>query len=387
MKLVLGAQTALLVYALTFASAALVGCTPPARPTVLGDVDQVRVSPAAVEAKELAPAAFAHAEKLRNEADAAYAAGDMAGAQILGEQAIAAYARAHAVARISKADSRSEKAQSEATSARAEIAKIDADQTRVTAEADALDLKIKVARDAQPIVPSGRTDPDREAARLASARALSVQARVLCAAARLLSVDAAKDSEVGKLSTNIDEAVTGADKLDASLGPTATLAPIDQASRVRAACLSALTLVRRAKSPVNRASGTGDAFLSELSQAGSWAPSRDDRGVYITLRGLFNGDALAAAGDTKIAEVAKIAAAHPAFPIAVVIHSEKAPTGKDEASLKAKADAIVAALKKGGVTKVATVVAGAAVPVVDPVGKDKARNARVEIVFITPETL
>lgn len=365
----------------------LAACAPPPRPPVLADVDQVRGGPAALDAKELAPAAHAHAEKLRGEADAAYASGDLAAAQILGEQALAAYAHAHAVARIARADARTEKGRAELAAAQAELAKIEADQARVSAEADALDLKIKVVRDAQPLVPSGRADPDREAARLAAARALAVQARVLCAAARLLASDAPKDSEVAKLQTPIDEAIAGADKLDAAVGPSATLAPIDQASRTRAACLSALTLVRRAKSPVTRATGAGDALLTELSQPGTWSPSRDDRGVYVVLRGIFSGDALSSAGDAKVAEVAKIAAAHPTFPVAVVVHAEKAPGAKEEASLRARADAVVASLKKNGATKVTGVVAGAAAPVVDPLGKDKARNARVEIVFITPETL
>ena len=60
---------------------------------------------------------------------------------------------------------------------------------------------------------------------------------------------------------------------------------------------------------------------------------------------------------------------------------------KEDASLKARADAVVAALKKKGVSRVTGIVAGAAAPVVDPLGKDKSRNARVEIVFVTPETL
>lgn len=365
----------------------LSACTPPPRPPVLGDVDQVRVGPAALEAKELAPAAYAHAEKLRGEADAAYAAGDLAGAQILGEQALAAYAHAHATARISRADGRAEKSKAELSAAQAELAKIEADQARVSAEADALDLKIKVARDAQPLVPSNRADPDREAARLAAARSLAVQARVLCAAARLLAADTPKDPEVEKLKTTIDEANAAADRLDLAVGPTATLAPIDQASRTRAGCLSALTLVRRARSPLARASGAGDALLSELSQAGSWSPSRDDRGVFVALRGIFSGDALSQPGDAKVAEVAKVASAHPTFPVAVVVHAEKAPSAKEEAALRARADAVVAALKKGGITRVTSVVAGASAPVVDPAGKDKARNARVEIVFITPEAL
>lgn len=378
-----GALRALPILLLPLASA----CAPPPRPPVLGDVDQVRESPAALEAKQLAPAAYAHAEKLRTDASAAYDAGDLAGAQILGEQALAAYAHAHATARIARADARAEKAQADAKASQGELSKVDADNARVAAEADALDLRIKVVRDAQPATASGRADPDREAARMASARALDVQARVLCTAARLLAADSLANADVAKLTSQITEATAAVDKLDAAVAPTANLAPIDQASRVRAACLSALTLVRRAKTPVATSPGAGDALLSELSAAGTWSPSRDDRGVFVTLRGLFSGDALSSAGETKLAEAAKIATAHPAFPIAVVVHSDKPVSAKDEASLKARGDAVVAALKKKGVTKVSAVVAGAAAPVVDPLGKDKARNARVELVFITPETL
>jgi len=362
-------------------------CAPPPRPPVLGDVDAVRTGTAALEAKELAPAAYAHAEKLRGEASAAYDAGDIAGAQILGEQALSAYAHAHAVARIARADGISEKAQAELKAAQAELAKIDAENARVGAEADALDLKIKVVRDAQPVTASGIADPDREAARMASARALALQARILCSAARLLAGDTPADGEGKKLGDQITEATAAVDKLDAAIGPTAKLAPIDQASRTRAGCLSALTLVRRQKTPVSVASGAGDSLLTELSAGGTWSPSRDDRGVFVTVRGVFSGDALSTAGETKVAEVAKIAAAHPSFPVAVVVHSDKALSAKDEASQKARADAIVAALKKKGISKITGIVAGAAAPVVDPLGKDKSRNARVELVFITPETL
>src|SRR5262249_53367535 len=157
---------------------------------------------------------------------------------------------------------------------------------------DALDLKIKVVRDAQPVTPSGIADPDREAARMASARALDVQARVLCTAARLLAGDSTNEPEVSKLTNQITEATGAVDKLDAAVAPSQKLAPIDQASRARAACLTALTLVRRAKTPVSVSSGAGDALLTELSTAGTWSPSRDDRGVFVTLRGLFSGDAL-----------------------------------------------------------------------------------------------
>src|SRR5882757_9423847 len=62
-------------------------------------VDRVR-SPAAQTAASLAPEAFAHAEKIRRQADEAYQQGDLSGAQVLAEHAVAAYQHALVLARI-----------------------------------------------------------------------------------------------------------------------------------------------------------------------------------------------------------------------------------------------------------------------------------------------
>jgi hypothetical protein len=62
---------------------ASMGCTHLPRPAVMAEADHSRQAPAAQEAAPLAPEAFAHAEKLRREAEAAYRSEDLAGAQIL----------------------------------------------------------------------------------------------------------------------------------------------------------------------------------------------------------------------------------------------------------------------------------------------------------------
>src|SRR5690606_41601581 len=54
----------------------LAGCAGAPRPPVLGQADAVAGSPKAVDAKANAPQAFAHAEKLRKQAEEAYADGD-----------------------------------------------------------------------------------------------------------------------------------------------------------------------------------------------------------------------------------------------------------------------------------------------------------------------
>jgi len=432
-------------------------CAPTPRPSVLGEIEKVRGGAAAAQAKRLAPDAFAHAEKLRREADAAFEAEDLPGSQALGERSLAAYAHAHALARIAQAEEAEAAARKSLAAAQAELASMEADQARVAAELSALDMKIKVARDAQPITPSGRASPEREEARRAAARSLALQGRMLCAAARLLitpatttpggeSAPAAPAAPAGAtapaggapkagataagatataagataagapkagaaaapaagataagapkagataagaggtLETQLAEATAAVDKLEGDLGQSGP-APIDRASRVRAGCLAVLTAARRASTPVSRAPGAGDALLATLSGAGSWAPARDERGVVVTLRGILDPSGLTPAGEARLRELATIAAAHPAFPVAVVLHSDREPAPRDEAAWRARADAIVRVLRAGQVQRVEPVLAGARAPVVDPAGRERGRNARVEIVFVTPESL
>jgi outer membrane protein OmpA-like peptidoglycan-associated protein len=383
----------------------LVACAPVPRPTVLGQVEAVRVGPAAVEAKRYASGAFAHAEKLRGEANQAAEKDDLAGAQILSERAIAAYAHAHALARVARAEAAAGAAESELAASEKELAALTADQSRVAAELDALDLRIKVARDAHPILPSGPADPEREKARLAASRALALQARLLCGAARLLAAEGVAAPSSGPaapggaapgvaapeaaaapdpIQADIEAAIAAVGKVDADLATSPAAAPIDAATRARAGCLSVLTRVRRAGTPVSRAPGAGDALLAALSAAGTSAPSRDDRGVVVTLRGIFDKDKLSKAAEPQVADLGKVAAAHPGFPVVIVVHQDKqAP--KDDVSSRARGEAVAGALRAAKAARVEVVLAGSSAPVVDPAGKDKARNARVEIVFVTPE--
>jgi hypothetical protein len=365
-------------------------------------VDKVGQGATAAEARTYAPGALAHAEKLRREANLAFAAGDSAGSQIIGERALAAYAHAQALSRIARTETATVDAEAKLRAAKKELTELDAEQARVAAEAEALELKIRVARDAQPIQPSNKAPPEREKARLAAARSLALQARLLCAGARLLTGGSGEASAASapasaeKLAAQLEEAARALAKLDAELGPAATAAPIDAATRARAGCLAALTAIRRAATPVSRAPGVGDALLAELSAAGSYAPSRDDRGVSITLRGLFNegraptkdgSGLISPAGAARLAEIGKIAAAHPAFPVEVILHHDKVLAPKDEPVHRARAEAIAKAIAKAAHgLKIEPIVAGNAVPLVDPAGTDRARNARVELVFVTPES-
>ncbi|WP_437624638.1 hypothetical protein [Sorangium sp. So ce1151] len=432
------------------AGALLGACAPIPRPAVLDELDHVRAGAVAAESKRYAPGAFARAEKLRGEALAALDKKDRSGAQILGEHSIAAHAYAHALSRVARAEAAETEAKAQSSTGEASLAGLEAEQARVAAEVDALDMRIKVARDAQPVVPSGKADADREKARLAAARSLALQARLLCGAARLLIAPAepagaqpsgaqpapaqpstaqpagaqpataqpstaqpvaaqpsgaqpatAQPASAG-LVAQLDSATAAIRKLDAELAEVGGSArpipaPIDQASRARAGCLAALTAARRAATPVTRAPGAGDALLAELSAAGTWSPVRDDRGIVVTLRGLFAGNALTKAGEARLRDLARVAAAHPSFPVAVVVHTDRDISSREEPAWSARADAVVRALgpapgaSAGGASPatqpIAPFVAGSAAPVVDPSGSERARNARVEVVFVTPETL
>lgn len=375
-------------------------CAPVPRPQVLSEVDAVRGGAAATEASSFAPGAYAAAEKLRKEANAAFTAGDNAGSQILGERALAAYAHAQALSRIARAEAGADAAQASLAASKKDFGGLDAEQARLAAEADALELKVRVARDAQPIQPSGRADPERERARAAAAKALALQARLLCAAARLLQ-SAPPPPPAAALGAGpvpdpkqLEEASAALAKVEAQLGvgdgakPPTGPAPIDEATRARAGCLAALTAVRRAATSVTLAPGAGDALLTELSAMGTLSPSRDDRGVFVALRGVFDGrGALVPAAAARLAELGKIAAAHPTFPVEIILHNEKPVAARDEAAQRARGEAVakaLAATARGA--RIETILAGNAAPVVDPAGADRARNARVEIVFVTPET-
>jgi hypothetical protein len=372
---------------------ALGACAPVPRPQIMTELDGVRSGAAALDAKSFAPDAFARAEKLRGEADAAFVAGDTAGAQLLAERAVAAYAHAHALARTARAEAQLAESRGALGASEAELSALDADQGRVAADADALERKLKVTRDALPVTPSGRASPEREKARLAAARALSAQARLLCGAARLLSGGPALGAPAAaapdpKLSAMLDEAEGVLGKVEAEIDAASVpAAPIDGATRARAGCLAALTAVRRAATPVTRAPGVGDALLAEISATGKLDPARDDRGVAVTLRGVFGGASLTPAGEARLVELGKIAAAHPSFPVALVLHTDKPLSEKETPAQKARADAAARALLKGAGNAVRALpfVAGDRAPVADPSGPDKARNARLEVVFVTPE--
>jgi hypothetical protein len=347
-------------------------CAPMPRPAVMHEVDSARASAAVREAAKTAPQAYADAELRRTQAEAAFGDDDQPSAQILSEQALAAYARATVQARLVRAQTTLADEQSRLAKATQLQNDLDAQQQRFLLEAETLETRLKVVRDAEPLPVSAPASAEREQARLLAVKALLSQAKLLCLSARLLEPGrAGLPPLLGKLG-----------ELNAKLASPP--APIDDAIAVRSGCLKELTLARRPATQKDPAAGVTDALLAELS-ASSLLPFRDDRGVVVTLRAVFNGkDQLSSEASSTLDTLGKVAKAHPEFPLLAVVHGAK---GNATAHDAAQATAIADALRKAGATRVETDTAGSAQPVLDPDRPGASqRNARVEVVFVSPSS-
>jgi outer membrane protein OmpA-like peptidoglycan-associated protein len=346
------------------------GCARPARPAAMADVAAVRKSPAAETAAKLAPEAFAHAEKIARESEEAYQSGDLTGAQFLAERAVAAYQHALVVGRIAFATDTANRARVALRAAEHKLAQTDAEQKRVSAQADDLEVRIKVIKDAVPVAATGPADAAREQARLASSRSLALDAKLLCAAARM----------VGPESSVLQKAQGGVDELDKRLGERSRPAPIEAAMRARAECLAALTAARRPAASTSSI-GKSDQLLSEISAMGGLSPMRDDRGVVVTLRELFAAAQLTQEARERLGALGRVAQAHADFPVQVVVHG--AAAGSD----RQRGDVVAKALVDAGANKDRVLVeaAGSAHPLVDPsLARDPKRNERIEVIFVDP---
>ncbi|HEY8073629.1 MAG TPA: hypothetical protein VIF62_05960 [Labilithrix sp.] len=336
------------------------------------------------DVQTLAPQAFAQADLELKAAREADAAGDATGAELHAERAVASYADAVALARLARGSQDLAAASAELARASELADKYAAQRRAIDREADELEKKVRIAREAQLPAPSGAADPDRERARLVAARALATQARLLCSAARLVSPSAPGLTEA-------ETAVTALEKqLDAG---ARTAAPIDPAARARAACLGSLTKARRASPNAQPDGTTVDTLLAELASSSDkkrdLAPTRDERGVVVTLHGAFKGTALTPEAEATVKELGRVAGAHPTFGVQVVVHDAAAPGAAETASDAKRGEAVAKALADGGAPagRIKVEQAGARAPIVDPEdAKRRDRNARVEIVFVAPST-
>ena len=394
---------------LVFGAAALAGCAPIPPPSVLSDVERARVAPQVTEARDGAEAAMAKAESLRQRANEALAAGDYAGAQLLGEQALVAYEAVAMTARAAKALARAADATAETEASERELAALEATLQQVRADVAALEgrlvsSQLAAAELAQRMgaEPAPALSADAQDAALASEL---VAARLSCMTAELVrrthapselepaSLDAARKllAAAGAASAKTASAKPARAKPASAKAASAKAAPADElavARRAREACLDALDEVRRGLADVKRATGGADALLEALSDAGL-EPRRDERGVVVTLRGSFAGDELTAVGRSALEKLAKAAKPFAGTPLVLVVHEplERTadPAARGEARGRLVSSALAADLGDGAIG--ATLHAGMATPVVDPQGKHAARNRRVELVFVTRQAI
>jgi flagellar motor protein MotB len=346
----------------------------------VNEVERFRSELGGKDAQTLAPQAFAAADEELRLAKAAQADKDATGAELHADRALATYSHAVVLARLSRATQDEASASQALARASNEGQKYTTQRRAIDREADDLEKKLRVAREAQLPPPSGPADPERERARVVAAHALVTQARLLCSAARLVSPQAPGLSDA-------EAAVTGLEK---QIDTSKTQVTIDPAARARAACLGSLTKARRT---AGGGADQADALLGELSAAGAspkpkadLAPTRDERGVVVTLRSVFKGDQLAPDAATTVKDLGRVAAAHPTFAVQVVIHDAQAPSPGEISANQKRGESVVQALVSGGaaLAKVKVEQAGAKAPVVDPKdARHRDRNARVEIVFVS----
>jgi outer membrane protein OmpA-like peptidoglycan-associated protein len=368
------------------------GCAAAAATSGVGRVDEaqrLRAGLGGRDAQTLAPQAFAAADQELRLAKEAQSSGDTVAADLHADRALATYNQAIALARLARATQDDAAAADALARASSEAQKFATQRKAVDREADDLEKKLRVVREAQLPPASGPADPERERARVVAAQALVTQARLLCSAARLVSPQAPG-------LTDAEAAVTGLEK---QIDAAKTAITIDPAARARAACLTSLTKARRTAGPD---ADQADTLLGELSQAAGQgaveqpgtatakhadlAPARDERGVVVTLRSAFKGDKLTPEAETSVKDLGRVAAAHPTFAVQVVLHDAQPPSAADIAGDRRRGDAIVQALVAGGIaaTKVKVELAGSRAPVVDPKdARHRERNARVEIVFVS----
>jgi hypothetical protein len=351
---------------------AAAACGLPPRPPLLATAEQASRAPASAEANKLVPQAWHRAEQLRTQAEQAWRRGETAAASILAERALVAYEHAAVLADLVRTMAVAEAARQQLALSDEQLRALDAEQARLTADVDALELRIKVLKDAEPIASSGRADPAREAARLAAARAIALDARLLCVAARM--VDA---QQVG-----LDDADAQVQKLETTVAATPKPAPIDEARRIRARCLALLTGARRAAT-ASPSSGAADLVLQQLSAKTSLSPFRDDRGVVLVIP----AEQLSSSPPrASIAAIAEVAQANPQFPLLLVAHARHPGAAADISRAAAAADALASQLAAAGVKRerIRSEQAGAAQPLAGPARAPAARSERIELVFVSP---
>jgi tetratricopeptide (TPR) repeat protein len=321
--------------------------------------------------KELAPQGFAHAVQLRERADAAYENGDRETAEVLAEHALAAFQHAGVQARMARAREHIEQGRAQLLAAEEELARVTQAQQATEARAKALELRVRVVRDAEPIEPVGKAPPARESARHDAAVSILEVARLLCLSARMLD---SEQEEANRYAQEVED-------LDRELAAHKQSATIDRAMTLRAECLRSLTLTRREARKRAPEADPGDVLLVQLKNAlpGQF-PVRDDRGVVVASSKVFDGKrtTLTEEGTRLTRSLADVAKANPTFPLLVVVHGP-------EALADARVQALSQALGQAGAGSARVHSSGQRVPSsIAPVKGSSPAASRVEFVLVAP---
>jgi hypothetical protein len=334
---------------------------------ILTQLEQVRLSPAAVESETWAPQAHAHALELEARAKSELTAGDVKAAELLSQQAMVAHEHAWVLTRLARGEQRRIAAEADLVAKRREIADLQTQQQRLSGEAGGLELQAKVMRGAMPLPAHGSASPERRAARAVAAGALATQARLLCIAAGMLKGRDAIAQEVAAL-----------DQLEADIPKRSGSDLLERAMQLRGACLNRVAQARQGASE----GAPADGLLSQLSAAGA-EPSRDDRGVVVVVRDLFEaGGGLSTTGRASLERLATVARSHPQFPLLIVAH---AGSTRDAANVGRQLDVLKSTLAELGAARTEAHNAGAQQPVLPGQStRAQARNQRFDFVFVAP---
>lgn len=357
--------------ALPWLGAFLVACATLPVPEALTVARQQEDLATNARVKALAPQAFANAVRLRERADDAYEDGNREASEILAEHALAAFQHAGVLARLARARERIDHGKAALLAAEEELVRVSQAQQLTEARAKALELRVRVVRDAEPLEPVGSAAPARENARREAAVSILEVARLLCLSARML------DSGQEEANRTMQEV----EALERDLATRGSPVAIDRAMTLRAECLRSLTLTRREGRKAAPETDAADVLFLQLRNAlPEQSPVRDDRGIVVQSTQVFAGkSAMTTDGGVRLTRaLADVARANPEFPLLVVVHGpESLAEGRSEALRKL--------LGEAGAASAQVHSSGERLPsAIAPVKGSPAPASRVEFVLVTP---
>lgn len=366
-------RSTLVATAMLLAGASLLACAPKTVPPQVAQAQAIAQSPAAAEAKELAPQILLEAEKHKAEAEFLLREGHTSESAAAAAQAIATYNYAFALTRVARAEERIVHAQAAKSEAESEQARIDQLAAQVAADADAYEMRARVHLDQEQIKDVKSLTPERAQMRRIAAKQLAAEARLLCLASEMLKSPVAELSDTtARLATLEARIAAGSSEKDIFV----------QAADLRASCLRLLTLTRRPVVKKAPESAAGDQLLTALTETNLFMSYRDDRGIVVNIGSPLDSEGNLSATTQKALQVlGGTAQAHREFPVLLVVHT--ALSGQ-ETRAERMGELGRAALLEAGAPNVTVHSVGSAQPVVSTslAGADS-KNERIEVVFVS----